>query len=247
VSKGSTTEFKVDIGHRFDQKVAAPIKATLDGKESLDPQEVPKPPGTLTYVASDQDGDTNIVELISTSRQGIGRQRVLFHIAEEKLKVTVKGTMTTSGFGVSYTTSVSLTGVLLTRQPDGTYLGSGPVTTKIRLNGDIPCPTPFSETGTVALRATHPPPPNPSLPIPWTITFDKSSKLVVSGSCLGISLGQMIQLGSNGATGGLMFVLGTVQVPDAGGTVVVKQTVPLGATTNALDVTVKAEVIKDAP
>ena len=246
VGKSSTTEFEVGLGHRFDQKVAALIKASLDGKESLDPTEVSKPPGTLTYVASDQDGETTIVDLISTSRQGIGRQRLLFHIGDKKLKVGIKGSMTTSGMGVSYTTSVSVTGLLLTKQPDGSYLGSAPVTTKIRLNGDIPCPTPFSEKGgTIALRATHPPPSDPDTPSPWTIAFDQTSKLTISGKCLGVSLGDMLGLGANGATGGFMFVLGDVEVPDAGGTVKVKKTVALGASQNAINATVTAEVIKD--
>ncbi len=246
VGKGSSTEFEVANGHRFDQKVTALIKATLDGKESLDPREVPKPPGTLTYVASDEEGAKTVVDLISTSQQGIGRQRILFHIGDEKLKVSIKGTMTTSGFGVSYTTAVSLSGLEMTKQPDGTFLGSAPVTTTIRLNGDIPCPKPFSEKGgMVTLRATHPPPPDPSTPSPWTIKFDKTSKLVVSGNCLGASLGDMLGLGPNGATGGFMFVLGDVTIPDAGGSAVVKKTVSLGPAQNAIDATVKAEVIKD--
>jgi hypothetical protein len=246
VGKSTSTEFEVANGHRFDQKVTALIKATLDGKESLDPREVPKPPGTLTYVAPDEDGPTTIVDLISTSRQGIGRQRILFHISDEKLKVSIKGSMTTSGFGVSYTTTVSVSGLELTKQSDGTFLGSGPVTTKIRLNGDIPCPAPFTEKGgTLTLRATHPPPTNPSMPVPWTIKFDNNSKFTISGNCLGISLGDMLGLGPNGATGGFMFVLGNTQVPDEGGTAVVKTTVAVGPSQNAIDATVKAEVIKD--
>lgn len=247
VGKGSSTEFEVANGHRFDQKVTALIKATLDGKESLDPREVPKPPGTLTYVAPDEDGPTTVVDLISTSRQGIGRQRILFHISDEKLKVSIKGTMTTSGFGVSYTTSVSLSGLEMTKQTDGTFLGSAPVTTTIRLNGDIPCPKPFSEKGgTLTLKATHPPPPDPDSPSPWTISFDKNSQFVISGNCLGVSLGDMLGLGANGATGGFMFVLGDVTIPDAGGSAVVKKTVSLGPAQNVIDATVKAEVIKAA-
>ena len=147
VGKGSTTEFEVGTGHRFDQKVTALIKATLDGKESLEPKEVPKPPGTLTYVASDEDDQTAIVDLISTSKQGIGRQRLLFHTSDEKLKVSITGKMTTSALGVSYTTTVSVPEILLTKQSDGSFLGSAPVTTRIHLNGDIPCPAPFKEQG----------------------------------------------------------------------------------------------------
>ncbi len=227
VATGSTTEFEVGTGHRFDQKVTALIKATLDGKESLDPKEVPKPPGTLTYVASSEDDQTAIVDLMSTSKQGIGRQRLLFHTSDEKLKVGITGKMTTSGLGVSDTTTVSVSGILLTKQSDGSFLGSAPVSTKIHLNGDIPCPAPFKEQGgTLTLRATHPPPVDPNTPGPWTITFDKTSKLMVTGKCLGISLGNMLQLGTTGATGGFMFVLGDVEIPDAGGSVTVRKTGP---------------------
>ena len=246
VGKDSTTEFQVGNGHRFDQKVTALIKASLDGKESLDPKEVPKPPGALTYVAGSDDDKTAIVDLISTSRQGIGRQRLLFHTSDEKLKVSINGTMTTSGFGVSYTTTVAVSGMLLTKQSDGSFLGSAPVVTKIRLNGDIPCPAPFTEKGgTLALRAIHPPPADPNTPSPWTISFDNTSKLSVTGSCLGISLGNMLQLGTSGATGGFMFVLGDVKIPDAGGSATVKATVPVGPSKNVIDATVTAEVIKD--
>ena len=246
VGKGSSTEFEVANGHRFDQKVTALIKATLDGKESLDPREVPKPPGTLTYVASDEEGAKTVVDLISTSQQGIGRQRILFHIGDEKLKVSIKGTMTTSGFGVSYTTAVSLSGLEMT-QATGWHIPG----VRAGDHHDPPQrrhPMPQAILGEgrhVTLRATHPPPPDPSTPSPWTIKFDKTSKLVVSGNCLGVSLGDMLGLGPNGATGGFMFVLGDVTIPDAGGSAVVKKTVSLGPAQNAIDATVKAEVIKD--
>ena len=246
VGTGSSTEFEVGTGHRFDQKVTALIKATLDGKESLEPKEVPKPPGTLTYVAPGEDDQTAIVDLISTSKQGIGRQRLLFHTSDEKLKVSINGTMTTSALGVSYTTTVAVSGIMLTKQSDGSFLGSAPVTTKIHLNGDLPCPAPFKEQGgTLTLRATHPPPADPSTPSPWTISLDNASKFTVTGSCLGISLGNMLQLGTSGATGGFMFVLGDVQIPDAGGSATVRKTVPVGASQNAINATVKAQVIKN--
>ena len=97
----------------------------------------------------------------------------------------------------------------------------------------------------LTLKATHPPPPDPNTPSPWTISFDKNSKFVISGNCLGVSLGDMLGLGPNGATGGFMFVLGDVTIPDAGGSAVVKKTVSLGPAQNAIDASVKAEVIKD--
>ena len=245
VAMGSSNEFEVGTGHRFGQDVKATVKATLDGKESLDPKEIPKPPGTLTYVAGSEDGQTATVDLISTSRQGIGRQRLLFHVSDEKLTVSINGTMTTSGFGVSYTTTVAVSGIVLTRQPDGTYLGSAPVITKIRLNGDIPCPTPFKEQGgTLTLRASHAAGADPNAPPPWIVVLDSTSKLSISGSCLGVSLGNMIQLGVNGATGAFMDVMGPVEIPDAGGSKAVRKTVPFGASQNVIDATMTGQVLK---
>ncbi len=171
VEAGSTTKFEVGTGHRFDQKVTALIKAELNGKDTLDPREVPKPPGTLTYVAGDEDGQDASVTLVSTSKQGIGRLVLQFHTGGEKLKVSIDGTMTTSGFGVSYSTALSVHDIVLTRQSDGSYLGSGPTTAKITLNGDVPCPTPFKEQGTVTLRASHPAAADPNAPSPWTVTY----------------------------------------------------------------------------
>ena len=57
----------------------------------------------------------------------------------------------------------------------------------------------------------------------------------------------MLALGTSEATGGFMFVLGEVKIRDAGGSVLVKKTVPVGASQNAIDATVTAEVIKAAP
>jgi len=246
VGKGSTTKFEIGTGHRFGQKVTALIKATLDGKESLEPKEVPKPPGTLTYVAAGEDDKTAIVDLISTSKQGIGRQRLLFHTSDEKLKVAINGTMTTSALGASYTTTVAVSGILLTKQSDGSYLGSAPVTTLIHLNGDVPCPAPFKEQGgTLSLRATHPPAVDPNTPSPWTISLDNSSNFSITGNCLGVSLGDMLALGTSGATGGFMLVLGDVKLPNEGGSATVNETVSVGASQNAISATVTAEVIKD--
>ena len=57
----------------------------------------------------------------------------------------------------------------------------------------------------------------------------------------------MLALGTSEATGGFMFGLGEVKIRDAGGSVLVKKTVPVGASQNAIDATVTAEVIKAAP
>ena len=210
VDKGSTTAFDVGLDHRYGQAVP-PVKIVpeLNGKESLEPKVIPKPPGTLTYVAPDEDGQDALVTLTATSRQGIAKLSLTFHTGGKKLLVSIKGTLTTSGLGVSYTTSLSMPKLLLELQPDGTYRGSGPVTATMRINGDVPCPTPFHEKGTVVLTAKRPvaevarqgqanPVLDESVPRDWKVAYDSASNVADSGSCLGISLGQMVQVGPDG-------------------------------------------------
>ena len=166
VEKGSSTEFQVGLGHRFNQKVAAKITATLDGKESLDPDHLDTAPGQLTYVAPNEDGQDGIVQLESVSKQGIGRLKLTFHTGTKKLKVSIDGTMTTSAFGVSYTTTVHAKDIILSQMatspqisPDGltqtvTFSGGGPATAEIRIK-IADCPKPYTQKGTLQLFADH--------------------------------------------------------------------------------------------
>ena len=178
VAKGSTTEFQVGLGHRFSQKVDAKITAALDGKESLDPDHLDKAPGQLTYVAPNEDGQDGVVQLESVSRQGIGRLTLTFHTGTKRLKVSIDGTMTTSGFGVSYTTTLHAKDILMSLMatspqisPDGitqtvTFSGGGPATAEIRLN-IADCRKPYTQKGTLQPvrrpRAERGPEPRPAV------------------------------------------------------------------------------------
>jgi len=80
VAKGSSTPFQVTLKHRFGASVSASIEAELSsGKETLTPGSIPKPPGTLTYVAPNEDGKDAVVSMKSTSKQGIGTLTLTFH------------------------------------------------------------------------------------------------------------------------------------------------------------------------
>ena len=268
VDKGSTTQFDVGLDHRYGQTVP-PVKivAELDGKESLDPKTVEKPPGSLTYVAPDQDGKDAYVRLTATSRQGIAKLVLIFHTGAKKLEVGMNGTLTVSALGVSYTTTISIPKVVLELQPDGTYRGSGPVKGTMRINGDVPCPTPFKEQGTVVLTAKRPiaeiarqgqanPVLDETVPRDWKVNYDSASKVLDSGSCLGISLGQFLQLGPDGMTGPFMIALLGGFKPDGsladltfkpeGGKKTVKQTVSVGASQDTVNATVDAKVISES-
>ncbi len=266
VDKGSTTVFQVGVDHRFGQTVTAKIVTELDGKESLQPGTIPKPPGTLTYVAPDKDGLDAKAILTSTSKQGIGHLVLTFHTGAEKLKLSISGTLVTSGFGVSYTTTFSTSNLVLSRQPDGSFRGSSPITASLHLNGDIPCPNPFHEKGTLVLNGKRPPraianegQPNEvvdeSQPRQWKVGYDEGTKAITSGTCLGQSLGQLMQLGANGITGGFMLILfgmnadGTpafLTFPPEGGTIKVNKTTTLGPSTNTIVATVTGTVISES-
>ena len=80
--------------------------------------------------------------------------------------MSIDGTMTTSGFGVSYTTTVHAKDIILSLMatspqisPDGltktvTYGGGGPFTAEIRLS-IADCRKPYVQKGTLSLLADH--------------------------------------------------------------------------------------------
>jgi hypothetical protein len=258
VQKGSSTQFQVGLGHRFKQTVAAKITAQLDGKESLSPDTIPSPPGSLTYVAPDQDGQDGIVKLESVSKQGIGRLTLTFHTGSKKLKVTIDGTMTTSGFGVKYTTTVHAKDILLSRtigaakpSPDGitytlSYAGSGPATAEILL--DIAdCRKPYTQKGTLSLIAEHEFNEDHNLDLRWIVSWDPNSTLTTTGgSCVGLPLDSFTGSAGAGPVGGLMTVLDKVQFDPKGGEQRVRKTVTLGPSKNVIDVTVTAEIVSES-
>ena len=253
VDKGSTTVFQVAVDHRFGQAVSAKIKVVLDGKESVAPKEVASS-GSLTYVAPSENGQDANVLLTSTSRQGIGRLKLTFHTGQKKLKVSIDGTMTTSAFGVSYKTTLHIKDMLLTMtsetpklSSDGAtklipYSGTGPATAEVLL--DIAdCRKPWTQTGTIKLRAEHDVALDDSYEGKWYITFDPSTVFSFKGTCVGVPMESFVGSGETGPIAGLFFVLGTVGISKDATSEHVKTTKSVGVSTNAIDVTVKAEVV----
>ena len=258
VAKGSTTEFQVGLGHRFSQKVDAKITAALDGKESLDPDHLDKAPGQLTYVAPSEDGQDGVVQLESVSRQGIGRLKLTFHTGTKRLKVSIDGTMTTSGFGVSYTTTLHAKDILMSLMatspqisPDGitqtvTFSGGGPATAEIRLN-IADCKKPYTQKGTLQLFADHEQNEVQNLDLRWFVYWDPDSTMrTTGGSCAGLPLDSFTGATGGGPVGGFMTVLDSVQFPPTLGEVRVRLTKNLGQSKNVIDATVKAEIVSDS-
>ena len=258
VEKSSSTQFQVGLGHRYQQTVAAKITAQLDGKESLTPDVIPQPPGSLTYVAPDEDGQDGVVKLESVSRQGIGRLTLTFHTGSKKLRVTIDGTMTTSAFGVSYTTTVHAKNILLSKttalpetSPDGityrlTYAGGGPATAEI-LIGIADCRKPYTQKGTLKLTAKHEVNEAKNVDLRWFVTWNPESTFTTTGgSCVGVPLEGFTGSGGEGPVGGFMTVLGEVEFGPKGGDVRVRKTKTLGASTNVIDALVNAEVVSES-
>ena len=260
VVKGSTTTFQVGLGHRFGQKVDASIATTLEGDVSLDPDQVDHAPGTMTYVAPNEDGKDGVTRFESVSRQGIGRLTLTFHTGSKALKVSIDGTMTTSGFGVSYTTTVHVKNLLLRPMntspqvsPDGltntiTSGGSGPFTAEIRL-GIADCRKPYTQRGTLNLLADHEVNDVTNLDLRWFVYWDPdaSAPATTTGSCLGVPVDSFTGSQAGGPIGGFMTVLGSVEFPPGLGEQRVRLTKALGKSTSTIDATVTAEIVSESP
>jgi hypothetical protein len=72
VDPGSGTEIAVKVRHKRETSdVVAKLEAVLVGEASIDPELIPKTPGTLMYVAPGETGKTATIKLKATSRRGI--------------------------------------------------------------------------------------------------------------------------------------------------------------------------------
>ena len=243
VDQGSSTPFDAGLKHRFQAPLSASIKAELiNGKEKLTPGAVEKPPGTLTYEAPPEDGKDALVKLTSTSRQGIGTLVLLFHTGGQKLKVSIVGTMTTAGFGVSYDTKLTVKNLQLERLPDGSYAGTAPATAEIRLK-IADCPRPYVQTGTLRLTATREKVEDPSLPARWLVKWDPATQFSGTGACLGVPLDSFTGTGETGPVAGFMTVLGDLVFAAAGDQEHILRSKAIGPSTNKLDATVTGEIV----
>ncbi len=209
-------------------------------------------------MAPGEDGQDAHVLLVSTSRQGIGRLKLTFHTGTQKLAVSIDGTMTTSGFGVSYKTILHVADLVLTRtadppkpSPDGltntlAYAGSGPATATVKLQ-IADCTTPYVEKGTFKLHAEHEVTADETFNGKWVVTFDPSTTFAFNGGiCVGVPLDSFVGAGASGPVAGFMFVLGPMDVRPEGGPLHVKLTKSVGPSTNVMDATITAKIVSDS-
>ena len=199
-----------------------------------------------------------IVQLESVSRQGIGRLKLTFHTGTKKLKVSIDGTMTTSAFGVSYTTTVHAKDIVLSQMatspqisPDGvtqtvTFSGGGPATAEIRIK-IADCPKPYTQKGTLQLFADHEQNEVTNLDLRWFVYWDPDSTIrTTGGSCVGLPLEFVHGHERRRPRRRVHDRPGHRAVPPSLGEVRVRLTKKLGQSTNEIDATVKAEIVSDS-
>lgn len=249
VSPSEVKSVTAKLRHKVDgSELDKPVEATLAGVQSLEPAGGSQPaPATVTYTAGPTQGDVGQIAFKSVSNRGIAEKTVSFTVGGESLDVSLKGTMTTSLGGLSFSTTIDAPSIVLRRQADGTYAGAGPATIGILLDTAI-CPVPFSEKGTLKLIATREVPTDPALPGDWTVRYDPTGQVSFSGACYpdGVEVPLDGFTGTDGPTAGFMFVLGDVEFDPQGGTKRIKLDRPVGPASNRIDATMTAEIIKDS-
>jgi hypothetical protein len=71
--------FEVAVRHKSPQaELPLPLQASLDGRDSLQPQRVDQAPGRFDYVAGSEPKDYGRITLKSVSRRGIAQELVVF-------------------------------------------------------------------------------------------------------------------------------------------------------------------------
>jgi hypothetical protein len=244
VDKGSSTDFEATLKQRFGDALTASISASLiSGKDTLTPSSIAAPPGTLTYKAPDENGKDALVKLVSTSRRGIGTLVLQFHTGPRNLKVTINGKVTSSGGGIKFVTNVSMPSLVLTKQPDGTYKGTGAATASVTVGGI--CPRPFTEKGTIDMSATRPPVEDQSLPQTWKIKVLKTGKTTTSGACMGFAIPPVTQAGG-GYTSLFLAVLGDFEFDEKGGTKTITRSQSFGPMQSTVEATVTGEIVSES-
>lgn len=234
VDKSSSTAFAVSLRHRFEssplsQEVVADLAA---GDKSLDPDSLPTGSGSVTYVAPDENGKDATVRLSTTSNRGIGTLVLTFHTGTLKLQVDISGTQAVADV---FPSTLTITPIVLTKRPDGSFEGTG---TSNMVGSLGPCNPAFTETGLIGLTATQAAASADGTPGAWSVLSEKiPSNSDVKFNCEGQTIGAI--LAPLGYAYNFVADLGTMTVPGEGGTL----TLHADSTLGALDATVVITVL----
>jgi hypothetical protein len=113
-----------------------PVDATLSGEASIAPTRLDTTPNTITYTAGTEPGSSATIDLVSTSRRGIGQASVTIGVSNRFRVDAPAGALLIQGGVCSFDAPVRMTvtgeinGELIftpTGPDGGTYAGSAPV------------------------------------------------------------------------------------------------------------------------
>jgi hypothetical protein len=246
IDADATKDVTATLKHKIEgNELDKPVVARLAGVAKLEPAGEKQPaPATVTYTAGPKDGDHGEITFESISNRGIAQKTVTFTVGSVKLEVSIKGTMITDLAGLSYETRADIPGVILTRQPDGTYTGGGASSAGIDIalcGANV-----YNTEGVTKLIARQEVSSDPAVPGDWVIAFDTSSTYDGSGVCVTPDgpVPMDAFAGPSGPMAGFMFILGDLSAKAEGESGTFGFTKALGAAKNTIKGSYTVKVIK---
>ena len=92
VKPGTVTPIQVSVVHKLEgQPLAIPVDATLSGPQSIDITRIERSPGIITHTASQDPKSAATIDLVSTSRRGIGKATVSITVGDSNAYLVVGG------------------------------------------------------------------------------------------------------------------------------------------------------------
>ena len=92
VKPGTVTPVQVSVVHKLEgQPLAVPVDATLSGPQSIDITRIERSPGVITHTASQDPKSAATIDLVSTSRRGIGKATVSITVGDSNAYLVVGG------------------------------------------------------------------------------------------------------------------------------------------------------------
>ncbi len=133
VKPGTVSPIQVSVVHKLEGvPLAVPVDATLKGPQSIDITRIERSPGTITHTASEDPKSTATVELVSTSRRGIGKASVSIEVGESNAYVVVGGL---EDFQVNQTVCDVMAPFVLTSPGVASMTFSGGLSGKVEASG----------------------------------------------------------------------------------------------------------------
>jgi hypothetical protein len=245
VDGGSLTKFGINLKHRFaGGALSQPVKASLNGDKKLQPTELKSGSGSLSYTAPGEDDKQATVTLKSVSRRGIGNLVIAFHTKGKHLKLSARGTMTTT-----FSSFLNLAWSITINPADFHKAGADKweAQTTAKLTGHytnlpINCAIQFTETADLTLVATRET--RAGQPV-WVVQVDplRSAAHLAGAPCIGGTAATQIPTGGY-ATMALNAV-GDIVIPGDGGTLTLSGTKAVGSATSTARLTFTATVTEE--